>query len=270
MEHTIRIPSGLATLSVDVAGEGQPVIFLHANVCDKRMWAAQVSALRGTHMTVAYDRRGFGKTDFLAEAHSPMSDLFAVMDTVSPDQPAVLVACSGGCKIAIDAAIEYPSRVKALILISPTVSGSPDPTYTPAVKLLIDAQANAAREQDLDKLNAIKAHLWLDGPLGPVGRVKGNVRDLFLDMNGTALSAPFPGDSTDTTSMYGRLGEINVPVLLVWGSLDFPHIQSRTNDMVGLVKKGVGLRFEGAAHLSNLEQPMDFNKALIDFLAEGE
>lgn len=267
MQQSINVTSGQANLSVDVAGSGPLVVFLHANVCDKRMWGRQMSALRENYKTVAFDRRGFGQSNYVAEPHSPMADLFAVMDAVDKNQSAVLVACSAGGKIAIDAAIEHPARIKALVLISPSVSGAPVPQYASSIMHLLDDQAAATRERKLDRLNAIKAHLWLDGPLANEGRVTGQVRELFLKMNGEALAAPFPGDSIDTTLMYGRLSEIKVPVLLVWGSLDFQHIQFRTKAMIGMVKSGSGLEMAGSAHLPSLEHPSDFNKLLIEFLA---
>ena len=54
---------GGATLSGLEQGEGLPVVFLHAGVCDKRMWLDQMDAVaaRGWH-AIAYDRRGYGET----------------------------------------------------------------------------------------------------------------------------------------------------------------------------------------------------------------
>src|SRR3546814_14940726 len=62
MIATHQITSGRARLAVEVAGNGDPVVFLHAAVCDSRMWDAQLDAVGATHKAIAYDRRGFGKT----------------------------------------------------------------------------------------------------------------------------------------------------------------------------------------------------------------
>ena len=50
-----------ATLAGEADGFGLPVVFLHADVTDRRLWAGQMQAVavEGYHV-VSYDRRGFG------------------------------------------------------------------------------------------------------------------------------------------------------------------------------------------------------------------
>ena len=57
-----RIASGRAALAAEVVGRGDPVVFLHANVADSRMWRAQLDSVGATNKAIAYDRRGFGET----------------------------------------------------------------------------------------------------------------------------------------------------------------------------------------------------------------
>lgn len=110
------ISSGLAGLATEVVGSGTPMVFLHANVCDKRMWRAQLNGMGASHKAVAYDRRG---TRVEPEDFSALADLVAVLEATADGKPAVLVGCSLGGRIALDAAIRHPSRVRALILIAP-------------------------------------------------------------------------------------------------------------------------------------------------------
>jgi pimeloyl-ACP methyl ester carboxylesterase len=70
------IASGRAELATEVAGSGTAVVFLHANVCDRRMWRAQVDGIGATHKAVAYDRRGFGETRAEPEDFSALRDEF--------------------------------------------------------------------------------------------------------------------------------------------------------------------------------------------------
>ncbi|WP_198317958.1 alpha/beta fold hydrolase [Achromobacter denitrificans] len=51
------------------------MVFLHANVCDGRMWRAQLDALGANCRAVAYDRRGFGKSSRATGDHSAVADL---------------------------------------------------------------------------------------------------------------------------------------------------------------------------------------------------
>ncbi|WP_235885132.1 alpha/beta fold hydrolase [Bradyrhizobium frederickii] len=189
------IASGRASLATEVAGDGETVVFLHANVCDRRMWRAQFDRMSATHKVVAYDRRGFGETRAEPEDFSALADLVAVLEATAGGQPAILVGCSLGGRIALDAAVRHPSRVRALVLIAPNVAGAPDPVYAPDIEALMKQSKQAEASGDLERLNAMKARLWLDGPLALEGRVTGPARDLLLDMNGIAL-APHRSDQT--------------------------------------------------------------------------
>jgi pimeloyl-ACP methyl ester carboxylesterase len=62
MSSNHKIASGQARLAVNVVGDGDPVVFLHAAVCDSRMWRAQLDAVGAGNRAIAYDRRGFGET----------------------------------------------------------------------------------------------------------------------------------------------------------------------------------------------------------------
>ncbi|KRC70776.1 Arylesterase [compost metagenome] len=260
------IVSGRASLFSEAVGEGDPVVFLHAGICDRRMWRAQLDGVAAYARAIAYDRRGFGQTRYDPEDHSAVADLMAVIDTMAGGKPAILVGCSQGGRIAIDAALRHPERVRALVLISPTVPGAPEAVYPPD---LVGPQAELAQAEaagDLKRVNALKARLFLDGALGSEGRVTGGLRELFLDMNGVALESMPAGANLDAGSTYDRLGEIAAPALILWGSLDYPHIQARCRQVAALMPEATGVEVAGAAHLPSLERPADIAGLLAGFI----
>src|SRR3982751_4123119 len=68
----------------DPGAAGTPVLFLHANVADRRMWRGQWDALATTtsttkkHPLISYDRRGFGESRTLQPTpYSNVIDLWA-------------------------------------------------------------------------------------------------------------------------------------------------------------------------------------------------
>ncbi len=261
------IKSGRAVLAAELVGQGRPVVFLHANVCDSRMWRAQVDACgAGGTMAVAYDRRGFGETVTETEPYSPVADLLTVIDAVADGRPAILVGCSQGGKIAIDAALLHPSRVAGLLLVSPSVGGAPEPEYTPEMRGLLARLKAAEDAGDLDRVNAIKAHLWLDGPLAREGRVAGRARDLFLEMNGIALRSIPAGPNLDTAPAFDRMREVRVPSLVIWGNLDFPHIQDRCREMAKRLPNASAHGLPEVAHVPSLEHPAAVTAPLMSFL----
>lgn len=266
MRHNHHIPAGQATLAAAVAGAGRPVVFLHAAICDSRMWQAQWQALSEDHMAIAYDRRGFGATRAEQQDHSAVADLLTVLDAVPAHEPAILVACSQGGRVALDTALLHPQRVDGLFLISPSVAAAPEPVYAPDIAALLAQQRQAEASHDLDLLNAVKARLWLDGPLQPENRVTGEKRALFLEMNGTALRLPSTGANNDNVPAYQRLGEITAPALIACGSFDFPHIQERCRRMAEIMPHAAFRPLLGTAHLPSLEQPDIITTLLLSFL----
>jgi pimeloyl-ACP methyl ester carboxylesterase len=266
MRSNHQIASGHAKLAAEVVGSGDPVVFLHANVCDSRMWRAQLDGVGASNKAIAYDRRGFGETLAEREDFSAVADLMAVIDDTANGTPAILVGCSRGGLIALDAALQHPSRIRALILIAPSVSGEPQAIYSPEIKDLVGQLTEAEAVGDLEQVNAIKARLWLDGPLAPDGRVMGQARRLFLDMNAIALRSPPTGSSLDTALAFHRLGKITVPSLVIWGDLDFPHIQERCRYIAAALLNGSSHELAGAAHLPSLERPAYITGLLTEFI----
>jgi len=272
MHSNHSVISGRAILNVDVRGGGAPVVFLHAAVADVRMWSDQLIGVAVRNKAIAYDRRGFGKTRYVQEDHSSVADLMAVLDALADGRKAVLVGCSQGGRLALDAALEHPARVSGLVLVAPNVTGAYEPDKSPEISNLLAEQAKAIKDGDIDRVNAIKAHLWLDGPLQSEGRVSGRARDLFLGMNSIVLRAPAAGSDLDVVQIppaFDRLAELKVPALMIWGELDFPHIKERCQVVANRMTNCAALEIAGSAHLPSLDKPNDVTAAIVQF-ARGE
>lgn len=208
------------------------------------------------------DRRGFGKTSYEPEAYCDEDDLLAVLDAVDASA-AVLVGNSQGGRVAIDFALAHPSRVAALVLITPAVSGAPYPVPLPEHTARLDAAIEAASEAgDVDAVNRLEAHLWLDGPSAAEGRVGGEARALFMDMNRRVLVAASPGQQCAPEPAYDRLAAIAAPVSVIVGALDLQYILDKAQYIVVSVPHGTRVVMPEVAHLPQLEQPDSFMAAL--------
>lgn len=247
-------------------GMAPPVLFLHANVADRRMWQGQWDWLAASRPVISYDRRGFGESQTLSPTlHSHVADLWQAMDSLGYER-AVLVGCSMGGRIAIDAALARPDRVSSLVVVAPGVSGAPAPQHCDSVNSLVHAISAAAERGDLGGKNELQARLWLDGPLSPPGRVGGTIRQLFLSMNGTALRAVPPGVASEEPSAWDQLEAIKTPTLVMWGDLDLPHLQERSKLLAQRIPAAQSIVLSGTAHLPALEDPQQFNAALARYL----
>ena len=268
--QSFSAPSGKARLTGVQDGKGEAIVFLHAGVCDKRMWRDQMAAFANRYRVVAYDRRGFGETTYQEETFSHMRDLGAVLDALKIER-ATLVGCSQGGRFAVDFALAHPKRVAGLVLVAPAIGGAPQPDDMPEdIETLLEQAEQAEDQKHFDLVNQIEAHLWLDGPRSPEGRVQGSARDLFLRMNIIPLKGASPGKDTPATDSFKRLKEIAAPTLVMWGDLDFPHLQERCALLGKRIKGAKSELMPGTAHLPNLEQPKKFNELLERFLGEAQ
>lgn len=266
MHSRFDVANGHAVLAGETVGRGDPVVFLHASICDRRMWRPQMAGIAASCQAIAYDRRGFGDTRGQAEEHSAVADLMAVIEAAAGGKPVILVGCSQGARIALDAALLHPASVRGLVLISPTVAGAPEAAPPPALQALMAPLKAAEAARDIDQVNRLKARLFLDGPLAAEGRVAGSVREQFLDMHGRALRAAPAGASQDNVAAYSRLQEFTAPALVMWGNLDFPHIQERARSVAQMLPQGEAYESVDAAHLPSMDHPAAITERLLAFI----
>src|SRR5215212_9429318 len=123
MEHSLwkqeRVP-GEVELAICRAGEGpDPVVCLHGITAQHRAFNAAARYLGPSLGLVGVDLRGRGDSDkpesgYSLEAHA--ADVVRVLDHLGL-QSAVLAGHSMGAFVALKTALEYPERVRALVLL---------------------------------------------------------------------------------------------------------------------------------------------------------
>lgn len=250
----MEITSGSATLAAESHGEGEPTVLLvHAGVTDQRSWASVVEALPG-HRCLTYDARGYGRTTYEQEdGWSPVQDAVAVLDAYDVGS-AVVVGCSMGGRTSLDLALTHPERVSALVLIGSAVSGAPPLDLEPGLEGLEQLFEEAEQSGDLDVLNGLEAQVWLDGPFQPEGRVGGEARELFLDMNRIALEAPETGEQRAEVNAWEASGEVAVPTLVMVGEHDLQHTHRNAHRLAESIPDARLVDLPGVAHLPHLER----------------
>lgn len=247
----------------ELAGEGRPLVLLHAGICDARMWDGQFEAFAASRKVLRYDRRGFGRTTQGAGAFSHVEDLDDLLGHLNLGR-AAFVGCSQGAKIALDLSLKRPGLVEALVLVAPSVSGYRHAAAAAPQYVEIE-RADAAG--DVERVNELELQVWVDGPGRAPGEVDPGVRELVREMNLAALKASAGEESPPGVVAAARLGEVRAPTLVVVGDLDTPQ----TLEAAGALARGVpGARLEvvrGAAHLPNMERPEEFNRIVLEFLS---
>jgi len=103
-----------------VAGQGTPpLVFVHGFGCDRTDWNAQVAHFSPRHQTIAVDLRGHGLSPGPAADCSIErcgADVAEVMRALGLP-PAVLIGHSMGCRIVIEAALQAPDHVAAVVML---------------------------------------------------------------------------------------------------------------------------------------------------------
>jgi pimeloyl-ACP methyl ester carboxylesterase len=257
-----------AKLYYEVAGEGHPLVFLHAGIANLHMWDDQVRAFSDRYCVVRYDHRSFGESRAPAGQASSADDVYGMFKFLKIDK-AYLVGCSMGGGMALDFTLAHPETVDALVLSGPGVSGMPDEENDPLEATWQEIR-DAAKAGDYDKANELELRVWVDGmgrapdQVDPAYRAKASAMNRALYDHDTEMNAVEwqPADPP----AYSRLETITAPTLVIVGDRDVPDILHAVDVLAARIPNAKKVVMPNTAHLPNMEQPEEFNQILGDFL----
>jgi 3-oxoadipate enol-lactonase len=244
-----------ARISYEVAGAGEPVVFVHAGVANLRMWDAEAAALRDAYRVIRLDTRGYGETETEAVEYSDRADIAALLDHLS-EPAAHVVGLSRGGMIALDFALEYPERVRSLVVAAGGVRGYEPPEGLPPETW--EAPERMWEAKDWDGLAEWETAFWADGPGQPPDRVphvRAKVHDWVL-ANYRAGKEEGKAQALDPPAN-ARLDDLRAPLLVLLGTLDEPETNASMRHLAAAVP-GARLEELESAHMLNLEHPQRF------------
>ncbi len=244
------------------------MVLIHAGVANLRMWDDQVSALRDAYRVIRYDTRGFGRTETDAVEFSNRADIAALLDHLG-EASAHVVGFSRAGSIALDFAIEFPERVRSLVVGAGGIGGYESPDESPEADF--EAAERMLEAKDWAGLSEWEAAYWADGPGQSADRVPDVHSRVHAWVLGNYRAEKEEGQPQrlDPPAV-GRLHELKAPLLVAIGTLDEPGTQESMRHLAAAVPGARLEVFEGVAHMINLEQPERFNSLLRTFLDEAE
>jgi pimeloyl-ACP methyl ester carboxylesterase len=254
---------GQSKLYYEVAGQGSPtVILLHGGMLDCTMWDEQFALLAKSHRAVRYDASAHGQSALPPEAYWDHSDLRGLMDHLQIDQ-AVLVGLSMGGRVAIDMALEEPTRVRAVVAVSSGLGGY---RFESDFHMKNRKQMIAAwKSGDFDAVVEAFQREWTDGPQRSPDEVDPKVRERVRAMARNTVGSVMEGRSLQPPAI-DRLAELSVPMLVVVGELDMPGIHEIADLLVEADPNAELITVPGVAHMVNLEASEEFDRVLLEFL----
>jgi 3-oxoadipate enol-lactonase len=233
------------------------VLFLHGIGGNRRSWDGQIEFVSREFTAAAWDARGYGDSEDYEgplDFHDFSADLLRVLDFLNAPTTH-LVGLSMGGRIARNFALAHPGRVKSLVL----ANTSPGFGALPPERVA----AFIAERRELDPPAQAKRLL------GP------GAHPLAYDKLLAALAALHRAsylktvEASVTQDRAAPIERLAVPTLVI-GSREDPLYPID-------VARGMAARIPGArlvelpgGHVSNLEQPERFDRAVLEFLKTSE
>ena len=261
----MKITANGITINYELEGPVlAPVVTLsHSLATDLSMWDPQVPALASRYRILRYDTRGHGGTDAPDEPYS--------LEQLAEDARALLqalgiarthfIGLSMGGFIGQVLALKYPQMVQSLVLCDTT-------SRVPAeAKPMWEERIRVARTQGMAPQVEPTIGRWFTEPFRTqrpdvIDRVRALIR-------GTKpvgyIGCCHAIAALDLTN---RLHQITTPTLVIVGEEDpaTPVAASRT--IHERIKGSELVILKSASHLSNMEQPEAFNRAVTSFFAK--
>lgn len=263
--NDININVDGVTICYDDFGKGiTPIIFIHGFPFDKSSWQPQMEFLKKSHRVISYDIRGFGKSTTGKEKQSIglfADDLIKFMDALEINN-AIVCGLSMGGYILLNAISRYPEKFKAIILS--------------------DTQCIADTLEVKEKRNQTSSHIMASGlkdfadgfiknifcqeTLETKKEIVEKIKDIILSTSPITITGALSAlaQRWETCS---SLQEISVPALILCGKEDKVTPLAQSEFLLQNITNATLHNINKAGHMSNLEQPDEFNQHVNNFIS---
>ena len=252
------------TLAYSDRGDGLPLVLLHGFPLCRKMWRSQNEALtKAGCRVITPDLRGFGESGLTSGVVSMdiyADDIVALMDHLGIDK-AVVGGMSMGGYVLLNLLERYPDRVAAPIFMV-TKAGDDDD----AGKARRTALAEACRAQGiLPVAEAFNNILFAPATMADNPEL---VAEVFGWMNATDPEGAVAGliAMRDRKGHVDLLGSISQPALVIGADQDRAVPEENSRIIAEGLPDAKLCILQGGGHMVNLEQPEEFNEAILAFL----
>jgi 2-succinyl-6-hydroxy-2,4-cyclohexadiene-1-carboxylate synthase len=227
------------------------IVLLHGFTHTCRSWDPVIAALPERYRCIAPDIRGHG-----AAADAQPVTLDAVIEdvqAVAGRDRFTLVGYSMGGRLALHVAIREPDRVERLVLIgaSPGIEDKVERADRLGEDEALALRVEQSRIEEFAASWATETHVLAGQPAS----ISGEVHADRLRNTPAGLAAALRGLGTGALpSLWTRLGELTMPVVLVVGERD-QKFQAIARSMAGGLADATVRVIAGCGHAVHLEAP---------------
>ncbi len=258
----------------DPGGLGRPVVLIHGWPLSAASWSAQIEPLQAAGLRpIAYDRRGFGRSDKPARGYeydTLADDLAAVIDELDLHDVSLVGFSMGGGEVARYISRHGQDRLRSVVFASavpPYLAQTDDNPDGPLDQATADGMEGGLKaDRDSFFPEFVNNFFSVDGKLLATSA---QVEDaVVMSQQSDQKAALGCMEAFATTDFRADLTKITVPTLVIHGDGDavvpFAGSGKRTHAAIAGSELAV---LQGAPHGCNVTHAEQFNRALVDFLA---
>lgn len=260
----MKVKANGISFNCEVDGsEGAPWLVLSNSLATNvSMWDDQAEQLRETFRVLRYDQRGHGGTDAPAGRYkfgTLVDDAVALLDAMSIEK-AHFAGLSMGGATALGLAQLHPDRVDHVIVCDTPCMSTPQSTQQWEERIAIVEKAKSLEPQVEPTLERwIPAEIRTKNP-PQVGKLREMIRT--TPVNGFVGCAAALADH----NYNAKVETVTRPVLFIVGEKD-GTTPAAMRQMHERLKGSRFVEIAGAGHISNMDQPAAFTRAMQEFLA---
>lgn len=252
------------TLAFNDQGTGAPLVFLHAFPLNRCMWVEQEQALSSQFRVLTIDLRGHGESDaplWHYTLDQAADDVIGLLDHLSIRQ-AVFVGLSMGGYILFALYRRYADRVQGLVLANTRAQADTEEGKEGRFQMAQIAYKNGPSAIADIMIPKLLSPATVQTKPELVGRVRAMIEG--NQVSGIAGDLMAMAERPDSIPL---LEQITCLTQIIAGELDLPTPPADAKLMADRIPGARLAIIPGAAHLSNLEQPDQFNEAVRAFVS---
>ena len=241
-EHTGHAKVNGISLYYAVIGHGAPVVLLHGGLANSDYWGLQVKALAPRHMVILMDSRGHGRSTRDARPYGydlMADDVVGLLDTLHVPK-ADVVGWSDGAILGLDLALRHPDRVGRIFAFAAN-------TQTSGVQDGVEKNPTFAR--------------YIARAGGEYAHLSATPKDYAAFVAQISKMWETEPNWTDA-----QLKSIRSPVLVVDGDHDEAIKRAHTEYIAATIPGAGLLILPNVSHFAFLQDPVQFNEAILHFL----
>ena len=260
-----RITLSDASIPYEVQGNGAPVVFIHGWTQNMSIWDEQVPAFAKKYRVIRYDVRGFGRSTGDADNTAAASDLASLLDSLHI-QTAAVIGLSMGSDIALNFGVNYPNRVRALVLYGAPPTNDFPVAPAPEFTTLFQSLPQIAKKHGLDSLRTtlFASDLAWNPPNRP--DISAKFAKAWEGYTARDLTDPKPPSNRVPPTRMSQLNDIRVPVLVIHGDHELPWLRQFDDTLMARLPRAKRVIIANGGHGAHFAQPEEFNHAVLSFL----